>query len=142
MVAPQPLPPPTRPTPFRLDLAQVLAPADMRAITDIGPLNRGVGLHPNHAADPDVYRIALSRYGMAQARVGFSRDLDGATNGVHLEGLPLSAEKRSASPTPRPLNPTWATGALSAVAVLTAVNAFRRRTRPTAAAGHQRHDRD
>ena len=38
VVGPQPLPTPTRPSPYRLDLAEVIDPAQMQAIEDTGRL--------------------------------------------------------------------------------------------------------
>ena len=66
----------------------------LRSLSPLPVLFRGVVLHPDDADDPYVFRIDLSRYGMAPARIVFSRDPAGVTTGVHLDGLPLSAQKR------------------------------------------------
>jgi CubicO group peptidase (beta-lactamase class C family) len=66
----------------------------LRTLSPIPVLNRGVVLHPDDDADPDVFRIDLSRYGMAPARVVFTRTAAGAVAAVHFDGLPLSADKR------------------------------------------------
>jgi CubicO group peptidase (beta-lactamase class C family) len=103
----------------------------LRTLSPVPILYRGVVLHPDDDTDPDVFRIDLSRYGMAPARVVFSRNSAGATTGVHLDGLPLSAEKRSALANLGPGNPgLLATGALAAVAMGTAARPLRRRATP------------
>ena len=59
-------------------------------------LFRGLVLHPDDPADPDVFRVDVSRYGMPPVRIVFGRDAGGAVSGVHLDGLPVSAERISA----------------------------------------------
>jgi hypothetical protein len=99
----------------------------LRTLSPIPVLYRGVVLHPDDPDDPYIFRIDLSRYGMAPARIVFSRDPATATIGVHLDGLQLSAAQRPASPNGR----VWATRALGVVAVATAATALhRRRARP------------
>ena len=66
----------------------------LRTLSPIPVLNRGVVLHPDDPADPDVFRIDLSRVGMAPARLVFVRSTAGAVRAVHFDGLPLSADKR------------------------------------------------
>jgi CubicO group peptidase (beta-lactamase class C family) len=70
----------------------------LRTLSPIPVLNRGVVLHPDDPADPDVFRIDLSQYGMAPARVVFARSTAGAVTAVHFDGLPLSADKRGQRP--------------------------------------------
>lgn len=66
----------------------------LRTLSPIPVLHRGVVLHPDDDADPDIFRIDLSQYGMAPARVVFARDTAGDTTAVHFDGLPLSAQRR------------------------------------------------
>ena len=94
----------------------------LRTLSPIPALYRGLRLHPDDRDDPYVFRIDLSQYGLGTARVVFSRDAAGATTGVHLDGILLSAQKRPASRNPR----SWATGAIGALAAATAVKAVRR----------------
>jgi len=101
----------------------------LRTLSPIPVLRRGVVLHPDDDSDPDVFRIDLSQYGMAPARVMFARDAGGATTAVHFDGLPLSAEKRPAGPkavagTPK----SFAAEALDAPAMGAATTAPRHRT--------------
>lgn len=70
----------------------------LRTLSPIPLLNRGVVLHPDDAADPDAFRIDLSGYGMAPARVVFARTAAGSVAAVHFDGLPLSADKRGTRP--------------------------------------------
>jgi len=93
----------------------------LRTLSPIPALYRGLRLHPGDKDDPYVFLIDLSQYGLGTARVVFSRDAAGATTGVHLDGILLSAEKRPASRNLR----SWATGALGALAAATAVKALR-----------------
>jgi CubicO group peptidase (beta-lactamase class C family) len=88
----------------------------LRTLSPLPVLYRGLVLHPDDEADPDIFRVDLSRYGMAPARVVFSRNSAGAVTAVHLDGLPLSAEKRSAPRTPSPAN-AGSSGAPGAVAI-------------------------
>ena len=66
----------------------------LRTISPIPALYRGLQLHPDDRGDPYVFWIDLSRYGLATAKVVFTRDLSGVTTGVHLDGVLLSAAKR------------------------------------------------
>jgi hypothetical protein len=88
----------------------------LRTLSPIPVLYRGLVLHPDDDTDPDIFRVDLSRYGMAPARVVFSRNSAGGVTGVHLDGLPLSAEKRSAPETPSPAQ-VGSSGTPGAVAV-------------------------
>jgi hypothetical protein len=94
----------------------------LQTLSAIPALYRGFPLHPDDREDPYVFRIDLSQYGLGTARVVFSRDAAGATTGVHLDGILLSAQKQPASRNPR----SWATGAVGALAAATAVRAVRR----------------
>ena len=96
----------------------------LRTLSPIPVLYRGLRLHPDDWDDPYVFRIDLSRYGIGTVRVVFSRDAAGATTGVHLDGILLSAEKQPANKNPR----LWITGGLGALAVATTVGVVRRRS--------------
>ena len=96
----------------------------LRTLSPIPALYRGLRLHPDDREDPYVFRIDLSRYGLGTVRVVFSRDAAGATTGVHLDGILLSAEKQPANKNPR----LWITGGLGALAVATTVGVVRRRS--------------
>jgi CubicO group peptidase (beta-lactamase class C family) len=99
----------------------------LRTLSPIPPLYRGLRLHPGDKDDPYVFLIDLSPYGIGTVRVVFGRDAAGATKGVHLDGILLSAEKRPASRNPG----LWAAGAAGAFAAATAVRAVRRaRSKP------------
>jgi CubicO group peptidase (beta-lactamase class C family) len=75
----------------------------LRALSPVPALYRGLRLHPDDPDDPYVFRVDLSAYGMDTARLVFSRDAAGATTGLHLDGLFLSAQKRSVLRNPRQL---------------------------------------
>ena len=66
----------------------------VRTLSPIPALFRGLRLHPDDPDDPDVFRVDLSRYGIGMLRLVFSRDGAGVATGVHLDGIPLTAEKR------------------------------------------------
>ena len=72
----------------------------LRTLSPIPVLYRGVVLRPDDPADPYVFRIDLSQYGMPPVRIVFSRDAAGAATGVHMDGLALSAERRPGSAGP------------------------------------------
>jgi CubicO group peptidase (beta-lactamase class C family) len=67
----------------------------LRALSPIPALFRGLPLHPDDVDDPYIFRIDLSHYGLATAKVVFSHDRSGVATGIHLDGVLLSAEKRS-----------------------------------------------
>jgi CubicO group peptidase (beta-lactamase class C family) len=66
----------------------------LRTLSPIPAAYRGFQLHPDDKQDPYIFRIDLSKYGLNTARVVFSRDPSGATTGVHLDGVLMSAEKQ------------------------------------------------
>ena len=65
----------------------------LRTLSPIPVLYRGLVLRPDDPADPDAFRVDLSRYGMPPVRIVFGRGAAGAVTGVHLDGLPISAER-------------------------------------------------
>jgi hypothetical protein len=97
----------------------------VRVLTPVPALYRGFPLHPDDEKDPYVFRLDLSRFGMATVRVVFSREAGVGTTAAHTDLQSLSLYKRPARGSPA----TWSTGALSALAVATAVAAGRRRSR-------------
>jgi hypothetical protein len=99
----------------------------IRVLTPIPVLAQGFALHPDDPEDPDVFRLDLAEFGLGSMRVVFGRDA-GKVSRVHLEVMPLTLQKRPDSRNPR----KWATGALGALAVGTAVGTARRRYRGTA----------
>jgi CubicO group peptidase (beta-lactamase class C family) len=95
----------------------------IRALSPIPALYRGFPLHPDDVADPYVFRIDLSKFGIGTARIVFSRDAGGAGTRVHLDLVPLSLQRQPAIKDPRP----WVTGALGAFAAAATATAVRRR---------------
>jgi len=64
----------------------------LRLLSPVPALLRGFRLFPDDPADPDVFRIDLSTFGLSTARVVFSRDERGVT-GMHLDIVPMSLRK-------------------------------------------------
>lgn len=93
----------------------------LRTLSPIPALWRGLWLCPGDKDDPYVFLIDLSPYGIDTVRVVFGRDAAGATTGVHLDGILLSAEKVPASSNP----PLWVAGALGAAGALIAATTMR-----------------
>jgi CubicO group peptidase (beta-lactamase class C family) len=64
----------------------------VRALTPVPALYRGVELHPDDPDDPYVFRLDLSGFGLAGARVVFGRAAVGPAPAIHAElgGQPLS----------------------------------------------------
>lgn len=105
-----------------------------RILTPIPALYRGLPLHPDEERDPYVFRLDLSKFGMAKVRVVFSREAGVGTTAVHadLGGQPLSLVRHDSARTKhRLLRP-----ALGAVAAAGLMAAVRRRGRQTG--GHRR----
>jgi hypothetical protein len=95
----------------------------IRALSPIPALYRGFPLHPDDVADPYVFRIDLSEFGIGTARIVFGHNAGGAGTRVHLDLAPLSLQRQPAVKDPRP----WVTGALGAFAVAATATAVRRR---------------
>jgi CubicO group peptidase (beta-lactamase class C family) len=57
-------------------------------------LLRGVPLHPDDPADPAVYRIDLSSFGMSTIRVVFGREVGGTARAIHTDLGNLSLIER------------------------------------------------
>jgi CubicO group peptidase (beta-lactamase class C family) len=99
----------------------------LRVLTPMPALYAGLPLHPDDQQDPYVFRLDLSRFGMATFRVVFSREARVGTTTAHadLGGQPLSLVRRPATwRRPR----AWLTGAFGALAVATTARAVRRRS--------------
>ncbi|HYU49029.1 MAG TPA: serine hydrolase domain-containing protein [Candidatus Limnocylindria bacterium] len=97
----------------------------VRVLTPVPALYRSFPLHPDDEKDPYVFRLDLSRFGMATVRVVFSREAGVGTTAAHTDLQSLSLYKRPACGSPA----AWSTVALSSLAVATAVAAGRRRSR-------------
>jgi CubicO group peptidase (beta-lactamase class C family) len=96
----------------------------LRTLSPMPAAFRGFPLHPDDQADPYVFRIDLSEFGIGTASVIFSRDAATGTMRIHLDLLPVSVEKRPDARNPRP----WVTGALGGLAVLGTAAVVRRRS--------------
>ncbi len=96
----------------------------LRPVTPLPALARGLPLHPDDPADPYVFRIDLSRFGIGSSRVVFSRSPHAGVTAFHLDldVALLSFDKQSATGNPR----YWVTGGLGAVAAAATANAVRR----------------
>lgn len=95
----------------------------VRLLTPVPALYRGFPLHPDDEQDPYVFRLDLSRFGMATARVVFGREAGVGTTALHTELQALSLYKRPAGGHPAASR----TVALGALAFATAAAAGRRR---------------
>jgi CubicO group peptidase (beta-lactamase class C family) len=102
----------------------------LRTLSPMPAVFRGFPLHPDDEADPYVFRVDLSEFGIGTARVIFSRHPGTGTMRIHLDVLPVSVEQRPDVKNPR----LWVTGALGGLAVLGAAAVVRRRV---AGAGRQ-----
>jgi len=100
----------------------------VRLLTPLPALYRGLPLHPDHEMDPYVFRLDTSKFGMPTVRIVFSHEVGVGTTVVHtdLVSQPLSLLKRPATRRPG----ASLTLALGALAVVSAVRAVRRRSRP------------
>lgn len=67
-----------------------------RALSPIPALYRGLPLHPDDEADPYVFRVDLSNWGIPTARLVFGRDPVQGTTRVHTDLMPIFLEKRPA----------------------------------------------
>jgi CubicO group peptidase (beta-lactamase class C family) len=81
----------------------------IRTLTPIPILARGFPLYPDDPHDPLVFRLDLSAFGFGSMRVVFGCD-DGEVSRVHLEIMPLTLVKRSATRNVR----RWTTACLAA----------------------------
>ena len=103
--------------------ADVFARGDtlmLRLLTPIPALIRGLALHPDDEADPYVFRVDLTPFGLPTARIVFSR-ADGVANAMHLDIFPMSLRKQAPAKGPKP----WQAFAVAAAATSAAVLAVR-----------------
>jgi hypothetical protein len=100
----------------------------LRLLTPMPALYRGFPLHPDDETDPYVFRLDTSKFGMPTVHIVFGHEVGGGTTAVHtnLGSMPWSLEERPATRRPG----AWLTLALGALAVVSAVRAFQRRSRP------------
>jgi hypothetical protein len=92
----------------------------VRCLTPVPSLYAGLPMHPDDPDDPYVFRIDFLGPGDFPVRLVFSRRPGVGTTAVHLDFMPLTADRSPAATNPR----RWATAALAAGA--TAVTLGRR----------------
>ena len=95
-----------------------------RCLSPALALLKGFVLHPDDTEDPYVFRADLRRFDLTM-RLVFSHDPAGRTTAVHLDMMPLSAQKQGAATNPR----RWASGALLALSATAIASRPRRRAR-------------
>lgn len=103
----------------------------VRLLSPVPALLRGFPLRPDDAADPDVFRIDMSRLGPFSMRVVFGREPGCGVTSANFDLMPISLRKRSAGTNPR----RWATGVLGGLAVAAVAVAMRRRGATTRGRG-------
>jgi CubicO group peptidase (beta-lactamase class C family) len=81
----------------------------LRGLSPVPLLYRGFPLHPDDDKDPYVFRIDLSEFGLGTIRIAFGGDPETGTMAVHLDVMPMSAQKRPERTNPR----LWAEGAVA-----------------------------
>jgi hypothetical protein len=94
-----------------------------RCLSPALALLQGFVLHPDDTEDPYVFRADLRRFDLTM-RLVFSHD-PGARTAVHLDVMPLSAQKQGAATNPR----RWVSGALLALGATAIASRARRRAR-------------
>lgn len=73
----------------------------LQLLTPVPALLRGLPLHPDDDADPYVFRVDPSQFGLPTARIVFSHD--GATAAaMHLDIFPVSLRRATPASAPRP----------------------------------------
>ena len=95
----------------------------LRFLNPIPALLRGFPLRPDDEADPDVFRVDVSKLGPFSMRVAFGRDPGRRVISANLDMMPLSLTRQPEETNPR----RWATGALWVLGAAAAVAAARRR---------------
>jgi CubicO group peptidase (beta-lactamase class C family) len=95
-----------------------------RVLTPVPALYRGLPLQPADEADPYVFRLDLTAFGMASVRVVFGPVVDGRATAAHTDvgGQPWSLVRRGDAATGR----RWLRPALGALAAACLVRALRR----------------
>lgn len=99
----------------------------LRALNPIPALLKGFQLHPDDPADPYVFRIDASQFGMRTARILFSRHAANGEMRMHLDLMPISLHRNPAARRPRP----QVAATIGAVVLVAAMMARRRRTSRT-----------
>ena len=90
---------------------EVLARGDRLILRGLPALYRGLPLYPDDPADPYVFRVDLSRYGIGTTRVVFSRTPGDGVTALQFELMPMTLPKR-------PFNPRrWAQASLAAAGI-------------------------
>jgi CubicO group peptidase (beta-lactamase class C family) len=97
----------------------------LRFLTPIPTLYRGFRLHPADEADPYVFDIDFSEFGLATFPVVFSRDSSTGTMAVHFDLMPVSALKQPPRSNPR----RWVEGGVGAAAAVSVLRRSLRRRR-------------
>jgi CubicO group peptidase (beta-lactamase class C family) len=99
----------------------------VRLLTPVPVPFRGLPLEPDDERDPCVFRLDLSRFGMAPLRVVFSREAGGRATAAHVDllGQPWSLVRRDDARR----RGRWVGPALGALGVATAIVATRGRLR-------------
>jgi CubicO group peptidase (beta-lactamase class C family) len=102
----------------------------VRLLTPVPVPFRGLPLEPDDARDPCLFRLDLSRFGIAPLRAVFSRDAGGRATAAHVDlvGQPWTLVRR---PDARPKR-RWLRPALAALGITTAIVGTRWR-----GSGHQ-----
>jgi CubicO group peptidase (beta-lactamase class C family) len=95
----------------------------VRLLSPVPALFRGFPLRPDDAADPDVFRIDMSRLGPFSMRLVFGREPGLGVTSANLDLMPISLRKRPASTNPR----RWATAVLGGLGIAAVAVAMRRR---------------
>ncbi len=96
----------------------------VRVLTPVPALWRGFPLYPDDPQDPFVFRLDLSALGIPAVRVVFSGADAADTTAAHID---LGSEPLSLYRQPATSGRSRATGAICALAVVTAATAMRRR---------------
>jgi CubicO group peptidase (beta-lactamase class C family) len=98
----------------------------VRLLTPIPPFYRGIRLHPDDEADPYVFRLDLSRFGMPTVRLVFDVDDGNGPAAMHtdLGGQPISLYRA-----PSDAGLRWPAGAATAGTVALATTFVRRARR-------------
>lgn len=98
----------------------------VRVLGPIPALYRALPLHPDDAGDPYVFRLDLSRFGMAPVRVAFARAQGTSASAMHTD---LGGQPQSLSLVRRPEGRTPGFRAASAVGAPAVAGAAARRLR-------------
>ena len=106
--------------------AEVFTRADrlfIRLLSPMPVLYRGFELHPDDPADPDVFRVDLTDFGLPTARIIFSRRPGRRAAAVNLDIFPVSLRRRPGRSNPR----LWVQSGIVGVGVALGAVAIHRR---------------